>query len=41
MSAEKVKINLGGMEMKNVNWKELFIDILVDIVAGMIIAVGI
>ena len=22
--------------MKNVNWKELFIDILVDIVAGMI-----
>ena len=29
------------MEMKNVNWKELFIDILVDIVAGMIIAVGI
>ena len=27
--------------MKNVNWKELFIDILVDIVAGMIIAVGI
>ena len=24
--------------MKNVNWKELFIDILVDIVAGMIIA---
>ena len=41
MSAENVKINLGGMEMKNVNWKELFIDILVDIVAGMIIAVGI
>ena len=29
------------MEMKNVNWKELFIDILVDIIAGMIIAVGI
>ena len=27
--------------MRNVNWKELFIDILVDIVAGMIIAVGI
>ena len=24
--------------MKNVNWKELFIDILVDIVAGMIIS---
>ena len=29
------------MEMKNVNWKELFIDIIIDIVAGMIIAVGI
>ena len=29
------------MEMKNVNWKELFIDILVEIVAGMIIAGGI
>ena len=27
--------------MKNVNWKELFIDIIIDIVAGMIIAVGI
>ena len=25
--------------MKNVNWKELFIDIIIDIVAGMIIAV--
>ena len=24
------------MEMKNVNWKELFIDIIIDIVAGMI-----
>ena len=27
--------------MKRINWKELMIDILVDIVAGMIIAVGI
>ena len=27
--------------MKNGNWKELFIDIIIDIVAGMIIAVGI
>lgn len=27
--------------MKKMNWKELMIDVLVDIVAGMIIAIGI